>query len=1112
MPLTKLLIANRGEIAVRISQAACVLGIECCGLYAQDDRDCLHTEVLPQALPLPGRGVAAYLNVDAILEIAHGQGCDALHPGYGFLSENPDFAQQVEDAGLLFIGPKPETLALFGDKVRARQFAAACGVPTLAGLNHAVTLAEAESFFADLPIDAALVIKAVGGAGGRGMRVVSVLSELASGYQRCRSEAEAAIGNPNVYVERYLPDARHIEVQTLGDGEAVAHLWERDCSIQRRHQKIIEIAPAPLLSPETRARLHDAALRMAGAAHYRSLGTFEFLVTPLGELFFIEANARLQVEHTITEAVTGVDLVVAQLRLAAGVPLAGLELPRHGNKPPGTMAIQCRVLAETLGEDGVSKPASGCIQRYEPPSGAGVRVDGVGYAGYKPNAAFDSLLAKLVVQVPGGDLSTLLRCADVALRNFRIQGIHTNVPLLRALVQDPELVAWRLDTGYIGRNLADILRRAAGFSEQRAPKDADAPGIAGAVLSSQDPLALFDYGRADGDDQGAGTKAVRAPMQCTVVSVDVRLGDEVQKGQQLLVLAAMKMEHVLSAPHSGLVGRVVAEPGMTVPEHQPLLFLAPRVVEGQGSRRDSLPNGGYIRPDLAEVRARHVVGLDESRSEAVAKRHSTGRRTARANVTQLCDSGSFVEYGPLVIAAQRRRRSMDDLIHNTPGDGMVAGIGRVNGDLFPEGERARCIVMSYDYMVLAGTQGQQNHRKKDRMFELAERLRCPLVIFAEGGGGRPGDTDGLGVAGLDCLAFRLFGRLSGLAPTIGIVAGRCFAGNAALFGCCDLTIATLDANIGMGGPAMIEGGGLGVFRPEQIGPAELQATNGVVDILVKDEAEAVGVARRYLSYFQGTIVDWSCADQATLRHLIPENRLRIYDVRTVIDTMMDKDSVLELRAGFGLGMITALTRVEGRPLGVIANNPAYLAGAIDSDGADKAARFMQLCDAFDVPLLFLCDCPGIMVGPEAEKTALVRHACRLFVIGASLDIPFFTMVLRKAYGLGAQAMAGGSFKAPRFTVSWPTGEFGGMGLEGAVKLGYRKELAAVADAQERQALFSRMVDRMYERGKAVNAASHFELDDVIDPADSRRWIVSALRAEPPPRARPGKKRPGIDPW
>ncbi|MDQ3148068.1 MAG: biotin carboxylase, partial [Actinomycetota bacterium] len=513
---------------------------------------------------------------------------------------------------------------------------------------------------------------------------------------------------------------------------------------------------------------------------------------------------------------------------------------------------------------------------------------------------------------------------------------------------------------------------------------------------------------------------------------------------------------------------------------------------------------GRVRPDLAEVHERHALGGDDRRPDAIGRRRRTGQRSARENIEDLCDPGSFVEYGSLAIAAQRRRRPLDDLIRSTPADGLVAGVGTVNGH--------RTVVLSYDYTVLAGTQGLANHAKKDRMFALAGRLRLPVVIFTEGGGGRPGDTDGGGVSGLDCMAFHLFAGLSGLVALVGVVSGRCFAGNAALLGCCDVVIATAGSNIGMGGPAMIEGGGLGVHPPEAIGPMAVQVHNGVVDVAVADDVDAVAVARQYLAYFQGPAEHWTCADQRELRELIPENRKRTYDVRTVLRALVDTGSVLELRAGFGLGMVTALARVEGRALGVIANNPDHLGGAIDADGADKAARFMQLCDAFDLPILTLCDTPGIMVGPEAEATALVRHVSRLFVTGANVTVPYCTIILRKGYGLGAQAMAGGSFKAPMATVAWPTGELGGMGLEGAVKLGYRKELEAVEDPDERQALFDEMVERSYEHGKALNTATWFEIDDVIDPVDSRRWVSTALAAAAPPVPRTGKKRPCIDTW
>ncbi len=609
---------------------------------------------------------------------------------------------------------------------------------------------------------------------------------------------------------------------------------------------------------------------------------------------------------------------------------------------------------------------------------------------------------------------------------------------------------------------------------------------------------------------------VRSPLQGTIVSLEVAPGDVVGAGAVLLLIESMKMHHDVVADEGGRVGEVLVAVGTAVMPGDALVRLEP-VADHEAVTADSptvtgaVVEAGAVRADLAEALARHRAGLDEARPDAVAKRRARQRRTARENVSDLVDEGSFVEYGPVVIAGQRRRRALEDLIANTPADGLVGGIGTVNGELFGP-ERSRAIAVSYDYTVLAGTQGMQNHRKKDRLFELSERLRLPIVFFTEGGGGRPGDTDGIGASGLETMAFLYFAELSGLVPLVGVNAGYCFAGNAAILGCCDVVIATEDSNIGMGGPAMIEGGGLGVFEPTAIGPIEVQRANGVVDIVVADEAEGVAVAKQYLAYFQGRTEGWTCADQALLRDVIPAERLRSYDVRKVIDLLFDTGSVLELRRDFGLGMITALARVEGRPVGVIANNPTHLAGAIDTPGADKAARFMQLCDAFDIPIVTLCDTPGMMVGPDVEATALVRHCNRLFVTGANVTVPLATIVLRKAYGLGAQAMMGGTTKAPLACLAWPTGEFGGMGLEGAVRLGYPKELAAVEDPAAREELFQQLVARMYEIGKALSVASLFEIDDVIDPAESRRWLTAVFDAagDPPPRT--GKKRPNVDTW
>ena len=727
-----------------------------------------------------------------------------------------------------------------------------------------------------------------------------------------------------------------------------------------------------------------------------------------------------------------------------------------------------------------------------------MRVDTFGYCGYRTSAAFDSLLAKVIVHSPAPSWSDVVHKAARALREFRIGGVATNIPFIRAVLAHPDFIANRISTSFIDTHVAALV---------------------GATKEIAQPL-FFATGHAAGEASSkagepvtgpAGSQPVPAPLQGTIVAIEVAEGDFVRPGQQIAILESMKMEHLVTAPYGGKVIKIAAGAGETLMHGEPILFLEPAEVAGDEAEVEAAIDLDHIRPDLAELIARHAITLDENRPAAVGRRRKTNQRTARENIAQLVDDGSFVEYGSLAIAAQRRRRKVDDLIKNTPADGLITGVATVNADKFGAND-ARCMVIAYDYTVLAGTQGHMNHKKIDRMLGLAEQWRMPLVFYAEGGGGRPGDTDRLGMTGLDGPSFVQFAKLSGLVPVVGVVSGYCFAGNAAMLGCCDVIIATKNASIGMGGPAMIEGGGLGVYHPAEVGPVSFQAPNGVIDILVEDEVEATSAAQKYLSYFQGSLASWKAPDQRLLRRVIPENRLRVYDIRTVIDLLADEGSVLEIRRDFGVGMITAFIRIEGKPFGLIANNPKHLGGAIDAPAGDKAARFMQLCDAFDIPIMSLCDTPGFMVGPEAEKTAIVRHVARMFVTGASLTVPLFGIVLRKGYGLGAQSMVGGGFHATFFTVAWPTGEFGGMGLEGYVRLGFRKEMEAIADPIEREKYYKAKVEELYANGKAVSIASVLEIDQVIDPAETRRWIMAGLQSVPKTEPRSHRKRPCIDAW
>lgn len=1042
----KVLIANRGEIAERIQRAAT-------GLNWQSQRVHATGEEAPtdNSVQLQGTGVSAYLDIESLVRIAVETACTHVHPGYGFLSESAEFARACADAGLTFVGPRPEILELFGNKSTARQLAESTNVPVIAATHPDASLDDIKTFFQQHPNG--IMIKATAGGGGRGMRQVFDSEDVVAAYESCRSEARRAFGIDTVYAERLMTDAKHIEIQILGDANGeVATFGERECSIQRRHQKVIEFAPSPNVSDHDRATLVEAARNLISPLGYSGLATVEFLVASASmniedaeelDYAFIEVNPRVQVEHTLTEEIYSVDLVQAQLLVSVGRCLADLGLT--GDHAPSTdaYAIQSRINAEQM-LAGVSTATTGTITALEWPANA--RIDTYIHEGSRITGVFDSLIAKVVTRTEGTWQQACVE-ADAALRELGVTGVETNKELLQQLLNDPHVTSGSVTTDYLDSLLSS---------------EAELPSRAG------DTEHLF------------------ATFSGTVVGINTEVGGTIGTRAAAITLEAMKMEHPIRPTVTSTVMEIHVAVGDLVSPGDLLMTLAPSNAAHDDSAGGDDIDLDYIRPDLAEVLNRKSLTLDAARPSAVHKRHLRGHLMAREWIELLLDDGFLTEYGSFPVAAQRSRRSLDDLIENTPADGIITGIGKIDG--------RDVAVLAYDYTVLAGTQGFFNHQKTDRMLQIAKDRKIPVVFFAEGGGGRPGDTDTHHIltAGLTVHTFAMLGSLSGVVPTVGIVTGRCFAGNAALLGSCDLLIATSDSNIGMAGPAMIAGGGLGSFSPEEIGPVSVQAPNGVIDVVVETDSEAIATAQRYLSYFHGGQIEWQAADQRRLRHAIGENRKEVYNQRELIAILADEGSVLELRCEFGIGVVTALVRVEGQPYGLIANDPTHLGGAIDADCADKIARFLQLCDAHGLPVISLCDTPGFMVGPDSEQTATVRHFSRLFVIGAHLRIPMLTIVVRKGYGLGAQAMAGGSFSLPLATIAWPTGEVGGMGLEGAVQLGYAKELEQIDDPEQRAKRYQDLLDAHYESGKALNAAMKREVDEVIDPADSRHWITTVL--------------------
>ena len=1084
--MTRLLIANRGEIAVRIAYTCHDLGIETIAIFAEDDANSAHVRAADKAIQLSGSGAQAYLNIQDIVEIARRENASLIHPGYGFLSENPEFASACNECDIVFIGPTTDILRSFGNKATARRYALEADLPVVPGTGLLPDAAAADDFRNSLPSGSGIMLKAAAGGGGRGMRKVYAGDDMAQAFERCQSEAKSAFGSSEVYAEQLVEGARHIEVQILGDTQGnVSHLWERDCTLQRRNQKVVEIAPSPTLPHDVRHQIIDHALRLARCVQYTNIGTFEFLVAADSNVYFMEVNPRLQVEHTITEEISGCDLVATQIKLALGQSLQSLKL--DSPPPPRGYAIQCRLNAEVLGTSGEFLPSSGQISSLTVPTGPGIRFDTFVQTGHVVNTKYDSLLAKLIVHADTDVYNQAVRRLQRALSDTQISGIETNLTFLQALFDHPNVATNNVTTNFIAENAQELAAKAEAKSS---------------------PDRGLDHSK---DDLGANDDIVAAPTDARIIELIAEVGTEVVKGAPLAILEVMKMEHEVIAPHSGIVREVYVSFDSQVARHDPMFKVEKKDQMATPLDEDVPDDNGGLSPDLARLHNLQALLEDESRDAAVAKRHARGQLTAREVIAKLCDEGSFLEYGALAVAARRSDQSFEDLIRSTPGDGILTGLATINAPQFGT-EAAASAVLAVDYTVLAGTQGHWHHKKIDRMIEVASHQETPVVFFAEGGGGRPGDTDSryLATSGLNITSFRSYAALSGQVPLVGVVSGYSFAGSVAFAGCADVIIATKASHMGMGGPAMIEGGGLGSFGRDEIGPAPMHARNGVIDILVEDDTDAVNVTKQYLSFFQGRTADWTAADQTALRKAIPTNRRRIYDIRSLINTLCDVDTFLELRQSFGQALVTGFARIEGRPIGLIANDPKFQGGAIGPDEADKGARFIQLCSTFGIPIVSLCDVPGFMVGPEVEQRAQIRHVSRMFVVAASIRVPMFTIVTRRAIGLGAQAMMGGSASASVFTAAWPSAELAGMGIEGAVRLGLKDQIEKIADPDDRDRFVKDMMNRYQEASTATAVASQLEVDAVIDPKDTRDWIIKGLeRAKPIGQA---ATRSFVDTW
>ncbi|PPJ52821.1 hypothetical protein CBER1_11298 [Cercospora berteroae] len=1113
----KILIANRSEIACRLIRTYSLYpDIQTVALYTPSEKDSTHARLATSSVALSTEGPLAYLDAVNIVNIAKKQGCWGIAPGYGFLSEDAAFVRLCERERIVFIGPTSEQLARLGNKLSARSLAAEAGVPILDGTKTASdrgsSIDDVLKFAKSLGQGRSVILKAAAGGGGRGIRIIDDNKDeraIRSAYDACQREASASFGDGSLFAERYLKGARHIEVQLLGDGTGkVTHFWERECSLQRRNQKVIEIAPSQSVAPELRRAIIAAAVKVGQAVKLRSLATIEFLVdTANDDFFFMEANPRIQVEHTITEQINGVDLVDLQLQVALGHTLADLGVLQEP-LPPRLTSIQLRVNSESFGKDGTAQPEAGIIQQAIFPTGAGVRVETAIEGGreYTVSPLFDSLLAKLVVTSSG--YSSAIQLARWAVAQTTIIGCGTNQAFLMALLDMQVVRESRHNILTIQENVENLYSSTQQNMEVLREK-ADKISKTATSASKTAPKV----------ERPAGSEELLAHLTGVVFSLKVSEGDKVSVGQELVVLAAMKMEHSVQSAHNGVVAKIPVTQGQQINSGEALIFIMPDEGDASANASDAIETEDpeVLRPELEELNERKAAVRYAGRKKDVEKRHANGYLTGRENLDLLIDENSFVEFGDLVVAAQKKRYSMSHLITRTSGDGIIVGWGTM--------EAHPVAIVLGDYLVLAGTQGHFHHEKLDRIFASVIAHPAPLVLYAEGGGGRPGDTDVLSTTGLETPSFALLGEIKARGiPSVAVVNGYCFAGNAALLGTCDIIIATKGGStdapqrkkttIGMGGQAMIEGGGLGLFEHEEIGPIDVHMRSGGIDVLVDSEIEAAPLVRKIVAMFTQPHLPPSespyTSDQLRLRTVVPpfSARRRAYHIRAVIALLLDDDSFIEFCPQWGLSVLTGLGRIKGRAVGIIASNSSSpLGGAIDVESGTKVNRFFRLLIRLGgMHIISLCDTPGFMVGPDFERSTEAQGAgstyrCFGDWFGNSQEFGLLGgrvlgVVLRNGFGLGAQAMLGGGTLRNSMCVAWPNAVFGGMGLEGAVKLAYRKELEAIKDIEVRKKKEQEMIDAAYAEGRALNQATVGEIDNVIDPATTRQWLERMMDVLP----------------
>ncbi len=1098
----RVLIANRGEIAIRIARAAASLGVDSVAVFTRPDSMSLHTKLADAAREIGGDAISGYLDVEAIIAAAKASGSDSVHPGYGFLSENTFFAERCKAEGLHFIGPSPKSLKLFGDKVAARAFAQAQGIPVIPGTPAQSSAEEAKE--SAKTIGYPVMLKASAGGGGRGMRVVTKADEMDDAFARCQSEAEAAFGDRAVFLEKIVPRPRHIEVQVLGDGKGVVHLYERDCSVQLRNQKVVEVAPAPNLDGGLRQRILDDAVKLARAAEYENAGTVEFLVNPeTAEHFFIECNPRIQVEHTITEQVTGFDLVEAQFRIAAGATLAALGLAdQKAVGTPRGFAVQARVVAQ----------GTGTLSAYREPTGPGVRVDACGYVGLAPPPQFDPLLAKLICQSSSsGCFASAVDRTRRALDEFHIVGVPTNGDQLRAILAHPEFRAGNARTTLLAEAIEP------------------AKAKTGAIQFLDQQVAGLGRGRGAGAPPPrplpvpTGHEAIESPHAGSVVAINAREGSEVKAGDLLFVVSAMKMETSVAAPCSGTIatlaqlavgdvvdgGRILAviKPAAGATRTAPV----PAADEGWTPMLDKL---------VALQEIAHKRLAPGSKDPGVVRQRNRRKLTCRERIDGLLDPGSFREVGSLAGFATFDEDG--NVAEFTPAS-HVGGQGRIDD--------RPCIVCADDFTSRGGHADGAIGHKSRYLDQLSIELRTPsirLLDGSSGGGsvatmvpkqdgsasakestgaikaGRPRVVGGGGSFLPGHLGSTFYTEQLASVPVVNVLLGSVVGIGAAkaVLGHFSVMVRDISQLFVAGPPVVSHAMGYDVTK-EDLGGWHIHCRNGSVDNLAESEEEAMAQTRRFLSYLPSSVYEAppvaTSADPADRREeelltLVPRKRTATFDIRRAIRLLADKDSFFEIGPLWGTDQVTGLVRMNGYPMGVIASDSRHVnGGALTADGCDKLKRHLDVCDLFHLPVLNLVDNPGFAVGIEHEIAGTIRKGGEWMVAFAQVTVPIFTVLMRRSFGV-----AGNNYATPRSAasarVTWPSADVGGIPPEGGIEAAYKRQLAEAADPAALRAEINARIESV--RGP-IGPLNRFEIEEMIDPRDTRRraceWVADAWR-------------------